>query len=208
MLLITFEGIDGSGKSTQLQLLREKLSDLGYEVKSFREPGGTAVSEAIRALLLDTEKDMDPVTELLLFSAARSELVIREVRPALEKGHIVLLDRFYDSTVAYQGFGRQSLEIEEIHRLNRTASHGLIPDITFYFKISLEETSKRIGHLEKDRMEKSGSKFFKEVIKGFDYLAENDPRIHMLDARLSREVLARQVLDIVKQKLASKNKQG
>lgn len=206
MLLITFEGIDGSGKSTQLQMLERQLTGLGYTVQCFREPGGTTLSEAVRDLLLDPLETMDPVTELLLFSAARSELITREVQPALKQGNIVLLDRFYDSTVAYQGFGRKCLAIEDISRINQTASHGIVPDLTFYFRISLQEASKRTDHLEKDRMEKSGMAFYKAVIEGFEYLAETEERIHIIDANRSREKQSGEILELVKLKLDRKGK--
>lgn len=206
MLLITFEGIDGSGKTTQLLLLHKNLIDAGYKAKWYREPGGTEVSEAIRDLLLDAGKTMDPITELLLFSAARSELIARNVRPDLEKGTIVLLDRFYDSTIAYQGFGRKSLDIPGIDRINKTASHGHAPDLTFYFRIPLEEAEKRTDHMEKDRMEKSGTSFYESVIEGFEYLAKKEKRIHTLDAMRQKEDLAREIFSIVIDEMNKKNK--
>ncbi|MBN2732111.1 MAG: dTMP kinase, partial [Balneolaceae bacterium] len=138
-MFITFEGIDGSGKSTQIALLRNKLLEEGHKVTVFREPGGTEVSEKIRALLLNPDFDIHPVTELLLFSSARAQLISEKVRPLLNKNEVVILDRFYDSTTAYQGYGRSSLPLQDIHRLNKIASHNIVPDITFYLKISLEE---------------------------------------------------------------------
>ncbi len=117
-MFITFEGIDGSGKSTQIANLKKAFEQEGAKVEVFRDPGGPEVSEKVRDILLNPNYDIDPVTELLLFSSARSQLVAEKVLPALDKGSIVILDRFYDSTTAYQGYGRASVSLEEIHRLN------------------------------------------------------------------------------------------
>ena len=186
-MLITFEGIDGCGKSTQIELLKSYLKDKLLACHVFREPGGTELSEKVRNLLLHDGLHMDPVTEMLLFSSARSELISEKVIPLLRDGKIVILDRFYDSTTAYQGYGRSSLEIEHIHTLNSIASHGVVPDITFYLKITPEEASIRTKGSEKDRMEKSGSEFFEKVCKGYDILAEKEDRFVTIDATLSQE---------------------
>lgn len=181
-MFITFEGIDGSGKSTQIELLKEKLVDHGHEVAVFREPGGTDISEQIRTILLNADLDIDPVTELLLFSAARSQLIAEKVLPLQEAGTIVILDRFYDSTTAYQGYGRNSVSLKHIHDLNEVASHQNEPDLTFYLKISLEEARKRTEKQQKDRMELSGDEFYRKVIKGFDALSASEARFVTLDA--------------------------
>lgn len=181
-MLITFEGIDGSGKSTQISLLKEKLTELGHKVEVFREPGGTDVSEMIRGMLLNPEIDIDPVTELLLFSSARAQLVAEKVRPLLKEGVIVILDRFYDSTIAYQGYGRQSMPIEQIHQINAAATKSLVPDYTFYLKLTLEEAAERTKHVEKDRMELSGTTFFERVYKGFESLAKTESRFKTINA--------------------------
>lgn len=181
-MFITFEGIDGSGKSTQIELLKEKLVDHGHEVAVFREPGGTDISEQIRTILLNADLDIDPVTELLLFSAARSQLIAEKVLPLQEAGTIVILDRFYDSTTAYQGYGRNSVSLKHIHDLNEVASHQNEPDLTFYLKISLEEARKRTEKQQKDRMELSGDEFYRKVIKGFDALSVSEARFVTLDA--------------------------
>lgn len=181
-MFITFEGIDGSGKSTQIELLKEKLVDHGHEVAVFREPGGTDISEQIRTILLNADLDIDPVTELLLFSAARSQLIAEKVLPLQEAGTIVILDRFYDSTTAYQGYGRNSVSLKHIHDLNEVASHQNEPDLTFYLKISLEEARKRTEKQQKDRMELSGDEFYRKVIKGFDALSVSKARFVTLDA--------------------------
>jgi len=201
-MLITFEGIDGCGKTTQLHLLKDRLIEEGYTVRDFREPGGTEVSEYIRSLLLNPEIEMHPVTELLLFSAARSELIAQKVIPELEKGHIVLLDRFYDSTVAYQGYGRKSLEISEINRLNAIASHKVVPDLTFYIRISFEEAQERTNHQDKDRMEQSGESFFGDVIDGFESLAYKEKRFIVLNATRGKEELHKLIWNKVEKKIS------
>ncbi len=181
-MFISFEGIDGSGKSTQIALLKEKLIQLGKTVQVFREPGGTILSEQIRELLLNSDLEITPVSELLLFSAARAQLMEEKVIPALERGEIVILDRFFDSTTAYQGYGRNCLSIDQIDVINKVASHEREPDFTFYLRLELEESiSRRKDQLE-DRMEKSGADFFERVIKGFDELAKTKPRFRTIDA--------------------------
>jgi dTMP kinase len=184
-MLISFEGIDGCGKSTQIELLKEYLIQSGKKVEVFREPGGSAISEQIRAILLNTDDDIHPVAELLLFSAARAQLIAEKVEPALAEGYIVILDRFYDSTTAYQGFGRDSIELDSIAAINAIASLGKIPDLTFYLKISWEESKKRTAHLQEDRMEKAGQEFFEKVIEGYNYLAKTEERFVEIDASQS-----------------------
>ena len=181
-MLITFEGIDGCGKSTQIKLLEELFNKRNIRYSIFREPGGVAISEKIRELLLDAGNRIDPVTELLLFSSARSQLVAETVIPLLNEKTVVILDRFYDSTTAYQGYGRGFENMETIHRLNEIASHGISPDVTYYLSIPLEEAIKRRSGQSEDRMEKSGIEFFKRVIRGFETLAETESRIVRLDA--------------------------
>ncbi|MBO6524506.1 MAG: dTMP kinase [Balneolaceae bacterium] len=200
-MLITFEGIDGSGKSTQISLLKDKLTSVGKTVRVFREPGGTQISEEIRELLLNTEFHIDSVTELLLFSSARSQLMSEEVLPALEKGEVVILDRFYDSTTAYQGYGRKSLPLNQIQQINSIASHGRTPDFTFYLRLSLDESNHRRAHLSKDRMERAGDEFFANVIKGFDDLAEQEERFIVIEASQSIEVIHESIVKRLSSKL-------
>jgi dTMP kinase len=197
-LLITFEGIDGCGKSTQIGLLEQWLSENNIRFSLFREPGGTNLSETIRSLLLNSEMGMDPVTELLLFSAARSHLISEKVKPLLEEGRVVILDRFYDSTTAYQGYGRHSATLDQIEALNKLAGHNLVPDMTFYLKINIEEAERRTRNDTKDRMEKSGREFFRKVIDGFNHISENNPRFQILDATLPPDVIHKQVRELLK----------
>jgi dTMP kinase len=197
-MLITFEGIDGSGKSTQIQLLKHFIeSDLKQAVIVYREPGGNVVSEKIRSLLLDTDFEIQPVTEMLLFSAARAQLVADDVLPKLKKGFIVILDRFFDSTTAYQGYGRGAAPIEEIHALNHFAALGLKPDITFYLRLDLEQAQMRRSGDEKDRMERSGNAFYERVIQGFDDMASKENRFKTIDANQSKEAIHQLVKDSV-----------
>ena len=197
-MLITFEGIDGSGKSTQIQLLKTFIeANLGRNVVVYREPGGNIVSEKIRSLLLDTDFEIQPVTEMLLFSAARAQLVADDVMPNLKNGSIVILDRFYDSTTAYQGYGRGAAPINEIHALNHFAALGLKPDVTFYLRLDLEEAQLRRSGDEKDRMERSGNVFYEKVIQGFDEMAKQESRFCVLDASLSKEEIHRLITEKV-----------
>ncbi len=197
-MLITFEGIDGCGKSTQIRLLEQWLRENNIHFSLFREPGGTNLSETIRSMLLNSGVDMNPVTELLLFSAARSQLISEKVKPLLEEGRVVILDRFYDSTTAYQGYGRNSAALDQIEALNKLAGHNLVPDITFYLKIELEEAERRTRNDSKDRMEKSGREFFQKVIDGFDRISKNNPRFQILDATLPPDMIHNQVREFLK----------
>lgn len=197
-MLITFEGIDGSGKSTQISLLRDHLLESGHKVQVFREPGGTDVSEMIRGMLLNPDLQIDPITELLLFSSARSQLVAEKVRPLLNKNVIVILDRFYDSTTAYQGFGRKSMPLEQIKQINNVATHGLVPDFTFYLRLSLEEAYERTKNFEKDRMERAGDTFFTRVFEGFEHLAKTESRFKTIDAQQDVQSIHQEILNILK----------
>ncbi len=193
-MLISFEGIDGSGKSTQIQLLKEYLEEKGRSVSVYREPGGVVISENIRELLLNSKMDIHPVSEMLLFSAARAQLVAEKVVPDLNAGKTVILDRFYDSTTAYQGFGRDILELSLIEQINSIASLNNEPDLTFYLRLSWEESKRRTAHLQEDRMEKAGEEFFNRVIKGFDYLAENEDRFVQINANSSVDEIHEKII--------------
>ena len=200
-MFITFEGIDGSGKSTQINLLKSYLSDLDRECFIFREPGGTDISERVRSLLLHDTDEMDPVTELLLFSSARSQLIAEKVIPLLEQNSIVILDRYYDSTLAYQGYGRNSAPLEDINQLNRIASHGCVPDLTFYLRLSPQDAEERTSSNDKDRMEKSGRAFFQKVAQGFDELSDTDDRFIVIDATADISTVYDQIITEVQKHL-------
>lgn len=174
---ITFEGPDGSGKTTQIDLLRRHLLDRGYEVLVTREPGGTPISEAIRKIILDTEHmEMTPVTEMLLYAAARAQHVDQLIRPALEQGKIVLCDRFVDSSIAYQGLGR-GLGIELVEEINRVALQGIMPNLTFFFDIDPEKGLIRGKDRDRkvDRLELEDLEFHKRVYQGFCILCLKHP---------------------------------
>lgn len=196
-MLISFEGIDGCGKSTQINLLKIHFEEKGLNYSVFREPGGTEISERIRSLLLHETEDMHPVTELLLFSAARSQLIQEKVLPLLKKSEIVILDRFYDSTTAYQGYGRKSADLTSIHVLNQLATHQTQPDLTFYLRIDPKEAEKRTSGIQNDRMENAGAKFFADVSKGYDKMAKGEERIHAIDAMLSEVEIHAKIVSII-----------
>jgi dTMP kinase len=183
-MFITFEGLDNSGKSTQVQMLAEHLTRKGHRVLVLREPGGTEIGERIRTMLLDKNNiSMTEASELFLFSASRSQLVKEIIKPALEGGMVVLCDRYYDSTTAYQGWGR-GISLEVIAAINRYASDNLVPDITFLLDIPIKEIEKRILRAKKnnDRMESSGLEFYERVRNGYLDLAKKESRYRLLDA--------------------------
>jgi len=202
-MFITFEGIDGSGKSTQIQLLKEMLEKRNHVVTILREPGGNILSEQIRQLLLDSKEQVDPRCELLLFTAARAQLVGSVIRPALEAGNIVICDRYIDSSVAYQGYGR-GLSIESIESINDFATAGLIPDITFIFDLSVDDAAKRAGfrsndnQTKPDRMERSGDAFFERTKQGYlDIAKKSDRNIFIINANDAMNDIREQVESIV-----------
>lgn len=180
-LFVTFEGIDGCGKSTQAILAYRCLTSLGYQAKLLREPGSTLVAEKIRSILLSKRLNISSMTELLLYEASRAELTRREIAPLLSKGVIVLCDRFYDSTTAYQGFGRK-LDIKVVKALHRVAVNGVTPDLTLLFDIDLETAFARIGK-RRDRLESESKAFFSRVRLGFLEIARKERRrVKVIDA--------------------------
>lgn len=181
-MLISFEGIDGCGKSTQIERIRERLVAAGYGVDVVREPGGTPVSERIRELLLDDSLQVDPLAELLLFSAARSQLVAERIRPLVAEGRMVLCDRFFDSTTAYQGGGRGLADPAWLDSFHRRVTGGLVPDRTYFLAVSpAVGVSRRTGR-PADRMEKAGEAFLERVDAAYRKLAEAEPdRIMLVD---------------------------
>lgn len=192
MVLITFEGIDGSGKSTQAHLLDKHLQQAGYETLLVREPGGTELSERIRSVLLDRTFEVRPMAELLLFSAARTQLVSERIRPALDAGQIVICDRFYDSTTAYQGAGRGVADPEWLQSFHERVTDGLAPDRTYLVEVDPETARARReeGEAEDDRMEAETKEFYDRVVAAYATLAEEQPdRFYRLDGTRTIEAL-------------------
>lgn len=190
-LFVTFEGGEGSGKSTQTQLLKERLEKEGCTVVALREPGGTPLGEAVRRLLLHREAELTAEAELLLFLAARAELV-RVIRPALDRGEIVVCDRFSDSTLAYQGYGR-GLDVDEVRRLNAWATGGLVPDLTVLLDLPVDVGRKR-KHAEDDAFQRERDPFHERVRQGYLTLAKSEPeRWLVLDASLGVDTLAERI---------------
>ncbi len=177
-MFITFEGLDGSGKTTQARLLTEKLKEEGRDFIFLREPGGTEISEKIRAILLDRDYlEMSQLAELFLFSAARTQLVSEVIRPCIDSGRIVVCDRFYDSTTAYQGYGR-GLDLNAVKKVNQVASLDIVPDLTFILDIEISEINRRraAGKVAADRMEDSGTTFYTDVRQGYFHIAKAEPK--------------------------------
>lgn len=185
-MIISFEGIDGCGKSTQEQLLAQYLNGKGYSVRRIREPGGTPLSEKIRSVLLDPESEIAPFTEMLLFSAARAQLCRTALVGYQAKGDIILCDRFFDSTVAYQGGGRAVADPAWLKDFQREVTGGLVPDRTYYLKIDVKTAEIRKSDRSEsvvDRMESEGVEFYGRVVAAYDELAQQEPeRILTIDA--------------------------
>ena len=174
-MFITFEGIDGSGKSVQAKRCVEYLS-VSHHVLHCFDPGHTAIGNAVRSILLNKEHiEMDARTELLLYAAARSQLVVEEILPFLSRGDIVISDRFYDSTTAYQGYGR-GLPLDLIDELNMIGAHDLVPDLTFIIDTDMVTAADRIGIGKADRLESESAAFKERVRDGYRRIAEQDPR--------------------------------
>lgn len=185
-MFITFEGIDLCGKSTQAKLLLEYLQSKKKKVIYVREPGGTKISEKIRHLLLDKDHvEMEYVTEFLLFSASRYQLTNEVIIPHLKKNYIVICDRYFDSSTAYQGFGGK-IDVKDINQVNRFATSGLKPDITFLLHITPEESFKRKKLMNKagDRIEEKTLAYYKKVVNGYMQIAKtNKKRYKVIDGK-------------------------
>lgn len=199
---ITFEGIDGSGKSTHLRLLAQFLQSNGLEVVLTREPGGTPVGNRLRAALLDAREEVDPLTELLVFAADRAQHVRRVLRPAIEQGRVVISDRYADATVAYQGAGR-GFSAELISEIIALATEGLRPDLTLLFDLSVTESNTRTrrrtnGQHAGDRLDAEDAEFHTRVRDAYLRLAETEPdRIKVIETNQSVEATQQCVRKIV-----------
>jgi dTMP kinase len=196
---ITFEGVEGSGKTTQISRSAERLRNLGWTVLETREPGGTSVAEQIRDVMLNRgNKQLTPLTETFLVMAARSQHVEEVVRPALIAGVVVLCDRFVDSTLAYQGYGR-GLNIPSLRRLNRLATAGLEPDMTIVFDVPVTTgLQRRRAHREINRLDMESVTFHERVRKGFLQLARQEHRrMRVVDSGVPQEQVSDIVLDLI-----------
>jgi dTMP kinase len=209
-MLITFEGIDGAGKSTQIKKLVGWLGKRGIETLPLREPGGTEAAEKIRQLLLDSSGEITALGELLLFSASRAELVQQVILPALEEKKTVILDRFFDSTTAYQGYGR-GLDLEMLRSIIAISTCGLVPNITFFLDLEPEQALMRklseksipiaFDHSELDRMERSGLEFYRNVRSGYlETIRLDGKRFACLDAQETPDEIHRRITGILQQR--------
>ncbi|MFQ5651115.1 MAG: dTMP kinase [bacterium] len=205
--LINFEGVDFSGKSVQARLLHEQLTKLNIPVVLLREPGGTQISEKIRAVVLDKENhSMTAQAELLLYSAARTQMVSEEVIPNLEAGKVVICDRYYDSTLAYQGYGR-GIDLDFIKKLNIFVTYGIKPDLTFLVDLAPEVALQRNEAKARalDRLEQEEMEFHHRVRQGYLEMANSPPdkaRFVVIDGAQSVEAIQKKIFEIVKKRLA------
>lgn len=207
-IFITFEGVEGSGKTTQIDLLASALEAEGLQVVKTQEPGGTKIGAMIRKILLDPKnKEIGSMTELMLYGANRAQHIKEVILPAIREGRIVLCDRFSDSTIAYQGYGR-ALSLEIIEKLDIFATEGLKPSLTILLDINPEKglfrAKKRMeenNSLKEGRIEREGLSFHKRVREGFLRLAEEEPdRIKVIGADLPVEDIHKKIIEIVKER--------
>jgi dTMP kinase len=204
-MFITFEGLDYSGKTTQAKLLVDRLKQIEKEVVFLREPGGTKISEKIRDILLDNRHlELNQKAELFLFSAARTQLVSEIILPALQRKALVICDRFYDSTTAYQGYGR-GLNLHDVETVNMIATSGTIPDLTLLVDIEIDEIMRRrrTAGLSEDRMESSGNQFYEKTRRGYLMLAQKEPkRFLCINGMRSVQEIHNEIWNIVQQRLS------
>lgn len=196
---ITIEGTDGSGKSTQIELLMDYLRKKGADVIFTREPGGTQISEKIREIILDVDNsEMTGITEALLYAAARSQHVEEKIIPALEAGKIIVCDRFVDSSIAYQGAAR-GIGAEKIMGINEAALHGIMPDMTLFFDLSPEKgILRKKNERALDRLEKEKMDFHEKVYEGYKNLCKKYPeRIKPIDADRSIDEVHSEVIEVI-----------
>ncbi len=199
-LFITLEGADGCGKTTQLNLLKEYLTSRGYEIVVTREPGGKGLGEKLREILLNYDGEVSDRCEAFLYLADRAQNIDTIIKPAINSGKIVLCDRHTDSSVAYQGYGREQ-NIDNINMLNELAVNGVHPDLTIVFDIDTETSMARVG-AEKDRLESAGIEFHKRVRNGYLEIAKKNPqRIKVVDASQTIEDVQRDVIKIIEEVL-------
>lgn len=194
---ITLEGTDGVGKTTQIGLLKAFLEDNGCTVFVTREPGGTSISEKLREILLDKRNsEMTDITEMMIYAASRAQLVAEKIAPALQRGEVVICDRFVDSSVAYQGYGRGLGDTVSI--VNQYATSGLEPDVTFFLDLDPEVGRARIGKDVQDRLEQEKREFFDKVHEGYLDLCRKYPeRMIRIDASLSIDEMQKSIRNVI-----------
>lgn len=204
-MFITFEGPDGSGKSTIIKKIYEKLVGEGYNIVLTREPGGTPIAEKIRNIILDNEnQELDARSEALLYAASRRQHLVEKIWPALKEGKIVLCDRFIDSSIAYQGGGR-NIGVENVLNVNLFATENTYPDLTIFFDVSPEIGLARVSHDKKrvaDRLDNENENFHDKVYETFKEIVKNNPnRIVSIDASKSIDEVFDATYKIIKEKL-------
>jgi len=203
---VAFEGIEGAGKSTLLYKLSEVLRQKGIPFKTTREPGGPRTAEAIRQVILNKDLPIEPMTELFLLMASRYENTVKVIIPALENGYVVLSDRYRDSSLAYQGYGR-GIPLEFIEELNEKATLGLKPDLVFIVDISVEDMLERLDKREgeKNRMDSQEEEFYRRVRRGYLLIARREPeRYIVLDGTKPVEQLIGKIISIMRDKMKEK----
>jgi len=198
MAFISFEGIDASGKSTQIKLLCEFLNKKNIDFILIREPGGTIVGEKIREILLAPENRMFAETEFLLYAASRAQLVREKIIPALKNGTLIIADRFADSSVVYQGFGR-GINLNKIHLVNDFATSGILPDVTFIIDIPVEVSLKR-KKKKRDRIEMEKKEFMEKVRKGYHEISKIDPRFVLIDGLKDINEIRNEIIGILQER--------
>ncbi|KKN19043.1 hypothetical protein LCGC14_0949710 [marine sediment metagenome] len=201
---VTFEGVEGAGKSTQIKIMKKYLGKKGWPIVTTREPGGTFIGDELRDILLDVDnKDIDPKVEALLYAASRAQLVSNVIKPALEEKKVVLSDRYIDSSLAYQGYGR-GLPIDAILDFNKWATSALQPDLTFLFRLPAEQGLARTSTKHADRIESESISFHKKVEKGYDELAASyKDRYHVIDATKTTEQVTQEIKAVIDNMLAA-----
>jgi len=196
-MFISFEGIDFSGKSTQIELLKDYLVDHNKKVEILREPGGTEISEKVRHILLDNKnKLMFAEAELLLFSASRAQMVREKIHPYLEKGIYVISDRFHDSSTAYQGYGR-GINLDKVQMVHQLAIGDTIPDLTFFIDIPVgiaNERRKKKSKVKLDRIEVADTEFYNRVRNGYLEIARKEERFKVIDGTQTIETIQNQII--------------
>lgn len=195
---ISIEGPDGSGKSTQIKLINDYFTGKGFDVVETREPGGTRISEKIRDIILDKENtEMFPVTEALLYAASRAQHVHEVIEPCIRSGKVVICDRYVDSSIVYQGIGRD-LGVDAVYMINNIATQGIMPDLTILFDIDPEVAlSRKIDDGEADRLELEKLEFHKKVYNGYKEIARGNSRIKVIDASRSVMEIHKDVIDAI-----------